>query len=180
MRRPIAPALLPLIALLAFGCAAGRRQPRPADFSLRYEWNEGSLPPPYYYEYTIRIGPGPQGEIEYRPDYAANDPPVWTETIPIQEADLDALYALCAEKGVFTTDWRPMDSPPIGGSSDSMEITADGSQISIPSFVAGEQGANDLREVYEAINALVPREIWTALQLQGDQYRMEYLAGQDQ
>src|SRR5690554_3169233 len=54
----------------------------PADFQIEYEWHEGSLPPPYHYEYTIRIGPGAQGEIVFLPDYPSDDTPVWTEPFP--------------------------------------------------------------------------------------------------
>ena len=35
----------------------------PADLSILYECRAGSMPPPHYYEYSIRIGPGLQGEV---------------------------------------------------------------------------------------------------------------------
>ena len=49
--------LLPL-ALLAcslFGPKGPDMTTRPADFSALYHWSEGSLPPPYHYEYSIYV-----------------------------------------------------------------------------------------------------------------------------
>ena len=40
----------------------------PADFALRYEFREGSLPPPAHYEYSIRIGPGGRGTFSRHSD----------------------------------------------------------------------------------------------------------------
>ncbi|HUT36408.1 MAG TPA: hypothetical protein VNE39_23175 [Planctomycetota bacterium] len=56
-----------------------RREGRPADFGFRYDWREGSLPPPYHYEYTISVSPEGEGTIVFRPDYPEHDVPAWEE-----------------------------------------------------------------------------------------------------
>src|SRR5687768_8853812 len=94
--------LLCLLLLFSFGCATSTEmKPRPADFRVQYHWSEGSLPPPYHSEYTIRLGPGLQGEIEFQPDYPSGDTPIWIETFEIEDEDLEKLYALMWAKGIF-------------------------------------------------------------------------------
>ena len=63
-----------LLLLIAAGCTTVTPTPnsldtRPADFNVIYEWQEGSLPPPYHYEYTITIKADGQGQIVMIPDY---------------------------------------------------------------------------------------------------------------
>src|SRR5690242_18655655 len=35
----------------------------PVDLALTYEYRAGSMPPPYHDEYTVTIGPGPNGNV---------------------------------------------------------------------------------------------------------------------
>jgi hypothetical protein len=69
---------------------------------IRYRWQEGSCPPPYHYDYTIRVGPGLHGEIKYRPDYGFNDPPVWNESFNPSARQLASLSDLMHAKGFLT------------------------------------------------------------------------------
>ena len=66
-------------------------QSRPEDFTLQYDWCAGSMPPPYHYEYTIRIGPDLQGEIVFHPDYPGLGAPEWIESFDVAEESLDVL-----------------------------------------------------------------------------------------
>jgi len=142
----------------------------PADLALRYEWREGSVPPPYHYEYTVRLGPGGQGEVVFRPDYAQHDPPVWTEAFSVPGEALAGLYALLAEAGVFTRRWRRSPRLPIGGSTAWLEATAGGRTVTVPAGLAQSQAAA-IGAVYEAIRGLVPGAIWAKLLARRDDYR---------
>jgi hypothetical protein len=155
---------------LMWGCGAPPPRPRPDDFQATYTWSEGSLPPPHHYWYTVRVGPGGRGEIEYHPDYAFNNPPVWTETFGVDDAALERLYLLMAQQGVFTQQWRRRDSPPVGGSSDSLAVIAHGEQFAIPSSIADDNQARAAGEVYTAIKALAPEATWAKLTAQREQY----------
>ena len=53
---------------------------KPDDFQVQYYWEVGSLPPPYFYAYTITLGPEAKGEIRFMPGYSNDDPPIWIET----------------------------------------------------------------------------------------------------
>jgi hypothetical protein len=145
-------------------------QTKPDDFQVQYTWETGSLPPPYFYAYTITLGPEAKGEISFVPGYSNNDPPRWIETWDLAADDLDQLYAILLYTGAFTKDWSQLEDIPTGGSADKLLITAYGQQFSIPSYVAGEQQAKDIRVVYNRIGTLVPQAIWNKLEAQHEEY----------
>lgn len=162
--------LLSLLVLFSFGCSTqNEMRPRPADFSVQYEWREGSLSSSYPYAYTIRIGPDTQGEM-FGPDYSSNNPLVWTETFNVEERDLEKLYALMSEKGMFTKSWQQEDIPLAGGSVEWLEVTAHGEHFLVPRYVAGEKEEEAIKEVYAAINSLVPETVWAKLYSQREQH----------
>lgn len=141
----------------------------PNDFRILYEWQEGSLPPPYHYEYTITIEPDGRGQIVMVPDYPSDDVPTWTETFDLSRAELDTLYRFLMGQGLFTHSWRAQDDPPVGGSSQSLIVTAHEQEIVIPSYVIPAQDAA-AREISAAIVAMVPKPIWEKLNAQREQY----------
>jgi hypothetical protein len=152
-----------ILLILATGCTAMNPTPdpldsRPADFKVVYDWQEGSLPPPYHYEYTITLAPDGQGQIVMVPDYAFSNPPTWTETFTVTPAQLDQFYRLLIDKGLFTQRWQAQADPPVGGSYDSLKITAHGQQIAIPSFVISAQAAA-AKDISAALRALVSPDL---------------------
>jgi hypothetical protein len=170
--------LLSLLVLFSFGCSTqNEMRPRPADFSVQYEWREGSSPSPSCYAYTIRIGPGTQGEV-FSPDHSSNNPSVWTETFSVEDGDLEKLYALMSEKGMFTKSWQQEDISPAGGSVEWLEVTAHEEHFLVPRHVAGEKEAEAIKEVYAAINSLVPGTVWAKLYSQCEQHEQGFLSKQ--
>jgi hypothetical protein len=166
------------LLILATGCAAMNSTPdplnsRPADFKVVYDWQEGSLPPPYHYEYTITLEPDGQGQIVMVPDYAFSNPPTWTETFTVTPTQLDQFYRLLIEKGLFTQRWQAQSDPPVGGSYDSLSVTAHGKQITIPSFVISAQ-ATAAEDIATALRALMPPGLWDRLNTQREQYQQEH------
>lgn len=73
------------------------------------------------------------------PDYQSENTPVWTEIFTVTPADLDRLYQVLTENHFFKTNWTALTSPPIGGSSERLTVTALGRETDIPSFVLPEQ-----------------------------------------
>lgn len=173
MRRIIASyAALLAAALLLAACAAGPPDEAvPDDFRLRYDWREGSLPPPYHYEYTITLGADGAGLISMVPDYPAPAVPVWEEPFRVPPAEVERLYRLISEQGALTERWRALDMPPVGGSSASMELTAGGRSVQIPSFPVDGQRER-AEAIYAAVEALVP----AATRADLDQRRAAYEA----
>jgi hypothetical protein len=165
-------AVLGLLLLASCGFFSVSAQ-RPADFAVRYQWREGTLPPPYHYEYTISVSADGQGEVEMIPNYPADDVPRWRESFVVAAADLDRLYQQFVAQGVFTREWRAQSSPPVGGSSESMQAIASGAQVEIPAFVIPRQEAA-AAELYASIKALVPPQQWSRLEAQRRQYQEAY------
>jgi hypothetical protein len=145
---------------------------RPDDFSVEYGWREGSLPPPYHYEYTIIIKPDGQGEVTMIPDYPSETAPKWTETFTVKEEELDSLYQVMVANGLFTQKWRTLDPSPVGGSRQSMTVTAGGKQVALEAHLVSDQEAS-AEAMYSAVEALVPKEIWDKLNARREQYMQE-------
>jgi hypothetical protein len=158
LRRPILRRLAPLAALaLLAGCPASAPGPQaeatamPADFAVRYAWSTGSLPPQYQYSYSVHLGPGSEGRIEFQPGYSG---PIWTERFPVSEAQLRALYATLRERGVWDRKW-PEGPAMAGAAGEWLEATAGGRRARLPDMPRDEDRAA-LREVYDSVTALVP------------------------
>jgi len=147
---------------------------RPGDFQVRYYWETGSLPPPYFYSYTITIGPGTDGSLEFVPDYTTYDPPLWLEGFQVSERDLDLLYAALYQAEAFEAGWEQSEDIPTGGSADKMTIIAHGREYLIPSYVDDDEKSKAIKRVYEDIEAFVPQAIWDKLNAQHDQYVLEH------
>lgn len=144
---------------------------RPEDFSLVYKWSEGSLPPPYHYEYSIKVGTDGAGEVRMLPDYEYSNPPEWVEEFRATPAQLDEFYQSARAAGFFSTRWETEEDPPVGGSSESLAVTASGKEYLVPWSVPPDQ-QEEARALFEAVNRLVPAEIWASLESR----RLKYMA----
>ena len=165
---------LSLIACSTISPSTQEIKPRSGDFSIQYKWAQGSLPPPFHYEYSIRIGPTGEGQLEMIPDYPGDHIPVWIEPFTVSQGNLEKLFQLMSDQGLFTQDWRPQVHAPVGGSSEWLAVTAGGQRIDVPASVAVNQAAA-AKEIYVAINALVPQAVWDKLNTQHDRYIQEHL-----
>jgi len=141
------------------------------NFSLQYEWREGSMPPPHYYEFTIRINSSLKCEIIFRPDYPSHNPPEWKEHFKVNRTDIDNLHRLMREKDVFSKEWAVEDRIAEGGSYDWLDIQAEGGSFRIPSDI---KDRTEIEEVYQFIKSLVPQKIWSDLHARRDKFEMEY------
>ncbi|MBC8507499.1 MAG: hypothetical protein ISR58_02840 [Anaerolineales bacterium] len=147
---------------------------RPDDFQVEYYWETGALPPPYFYSYTITIGPGALGEIIFVADYKDEGPPIWVEKIAISDAELDDLYVRIFDMSLVEESWQQTDDIPDGGSANKLSVTAYGQDFSIPSYVADEEQAQAARVLFEYIEGLVSQEIWEKLNTLHDDYVREH------
>ncbi len=142
----------------------------PKDFSVQYNWCAGSVPPPYHHEYTIRIGPGLEGEIVFYPDYPGQDTPVWKEPFEVGKEALEGLYALVAER-VLGREWVEVRDGTVGGSLEWLKGTANGESFRVPGRIAEPEA---VAPVYAVIKALVPDAIWARLMAQREQYERDH------
>ena len=146
---------------------------KPNNFHVKYSWREGSIPPPYHYEYLIHLGPKSEGTITFYPDYPMDNPPVWTETFSVNDKTLNELYSLILEKGIFQRSWTEIEDPPVGSSLEWLEVIAHRYHITVPSTIKESQIVDDL---YSTIRSIVPAQIWAKLMHQFSQYQSEYLS----
>ena len=144
----------------------------PPDFALRYEWREGSVPPPYHYEYAIRVGPGAGGEVLFYPDYPQHNPPVWHEDVAVSPQALAAVYELMGRQGVFRRVWRQPERHTVGGSQSWLEVTAGGHTVTVPAALAGDQ-AQAVAPVYAAIRALASEDLWRSLMARYEAFQQQ-------
>jgi hypothetical protein len=144
----------------------------PPDFALRYEWREGSVPPPYHYEYAIRLGPGAKGEVLFYPGYPQHNPPVWREDFAVSAEALAAVYQLIGRQGVFRRAWRQPERYTVGGSHSWLQVTVHGQTVTVPAVLAPEQ-AEAIAPVYEAIRALVGEELWRSLMARFEAFQQQ-------
>jgi hypothetical protein len=133
------------------------------------------MPPPFHYEYSIRIGPGTEGQVVYRPDYPSEGIPTWTETIDLTRQQLADLYALAVDRKLLRENWGRVEDPPVGGSVQWAEITSGGKTYKIPTQLQGFQ-ESAAAQLYEAVKALVPQATWDKLEAQREQYVQDYQA----
>lgn len=158
-------ALLPLAACGA-DAASG---PPPGDFGLRYDWREGSLPPPYHYEYTITLAADGSGLMTMVPDYPGPAVPVWEQPFSIPLEEVDRLHDLMIAQGLLQERWRERDDPPVGGSYAHLSVTRAGSTIEIPAFPAEGQAAR-AGAIFAAVEAIVPQAIRDDLERRRAEY----------
>lgn len=149
---------------------------RPEDFAVRYKWIEGSVPPPYHYEYEIHVGPGENGRIIFCPDYPMEAPPVWIEEFHLDNVTLNRLYEFMVEKGVLVRDWTDMEDATVGGELEWMEGIANKIHFKVPSAI---EESEMVESIYEFLRSLVPERIWTKLMSQQQQYEIDYLESRE-
>ena len=145
----------------------------PPDLTLHYFWVAPTVRPPYHNEFTILIGPGPQGNISYLPDYPNHNPPRWLEPLSITLDDLETLYALLVDKDAFRATWHVASPRPIGGEQAWIEVTAGDQHASIPSGL-NPRDAAAARHIFDAVRALVPQPVWDRLESQRQEYIQNY------
>jgi len=163
-----------LLLLICFTSCTSMPEKYPDDFSLVLEWDTGALPPEYHYQYTITIGPGPQGEFVYHPGYEASPDNTWITTLSVSIDDLQSLYDYLRENGVLRKNWQK-GMPLLGGQGTSIIITAFDQQYLVPSVSEVSQNERELVErTIEEIRSYVPADIWAELDSRQSDYEQNY------
>ena len=147
---------------------------RPADFTLRYQWDTGSLPPPYSYQVRVSVDGDGSGTAQIRMN--GSGAPAWSESVRASAEQMDETYKAFCESGVFATEWRNPDSIPVGGSSWRLRATALGERVVIPPYAVSTP-ARSLDRVVDVIEEIVPRRIWQTLEAKRDAYMASQRSG---
>lgn len=160
------------LALFATPCSPSdtTASERPDDFTLRYQWDTGTLPPPYSHQVLVSVDADGSGTAQIQMN--GSNAPAWSETFRATAEQMDATYKAFCESGVFATAWQNPDTYPVGGSSWRLQATALGDLVVIPPYAVSTP-ARSLDRVVDAIEEIVPRRIWQTLEAQ----RNAYIAG---
>ena len=144
-----------------------------SNIQIEYLWVAGSMPPPYHYEYAIRIGPGSTGTIEFCPDYPSDDTPTWLESFSVDETNLNLLQNMLQQPGILQEEWQKTDNFTVGGSMQWAKIKLGDGQFSIPAKLhsADERSVFGL---YDFIRSLVPDKIMARLNSRRQEYENNY------
>ena len=148
---------------------------RPQDFSLTLEWDTGSLPPQYTYMYVINLGPGLEGELDYRPGYDPNDTSQqWVTSFSVKEKQMEDLFTYLQSQDLFRTKWKQGEIME-GSPGTNLILFAYGKEFHVPS--ASELDRSEFAQVdtsIEAIRALVPKTIWDEMDARQTEYETNF------
>ena len=133
----------------------------PKNFEVTYEFSNGTVAPPYHYQWTIRILPGKRdAQYEFRPGYGGLESgiQVWKSSFPLPTSKRAALYAKLTKVG-FDRNWDDRSLPRVGGPTHALTIMGKNGPVKIPTFPAS--GADDRRAeaLRAAVEEVVPARI---------------------
>jgi hypothetical protein len=134
----------------------------PDDFSFRFRWQLGSVPPPYYYEYTIKINADGTGDIELLPDYPQHHPQKRTAPLRLNKTTINYLFEEMQSAGLFENVCPEVESNWTGGSQASLDVHAWGKEYHVPYSISSAD-LHRMEPVYLAIQELIPAQMLKGL-----------------
>jgi hypothetical protein len=111
----------------------------PGDLVINYFYTSGTVAPPYKYQYNVKINARGEGMISYSPDQVFDT--LWTQEFRVSKKNIKKFWDQLYAAGFFKNEWKSLDKHPIGGSYESLEITAKGKIYKIPPFPADKDNA---------------------------------------
>ena len=156
--------VLILGGILILGACAQISKTVPDDFRLYYYWNTGALPPEYYYQYEIEIGPDGDGTLTYQKGYKEDEGQGQVFSFRVDAQDWDDFYAWLQTNKILRSTWKETSDILLGGSTTSVKIQANGKKYVIPSVsVLSQNDRSAFYELEDQIEQLVPDEIWAQI-----------------
>ncbi len=159
------------LVLLVAGCAQQRPgvptaggDAMPADFAGVVEYGNGSVPPPYHYEWRLTFD-ATTVSVEWTPGYADAEP--WRETGDLTEDQRRRLYEQLRDAGVLT--FADTDDGLVGGPTGSVRLVAAGERHT-GVLGTSRAGQDVLDDVVAAVGELPPADAWTRLEDQQEQW----------
>jgi hypothetical protein len=165
-------AVILVLLLVVAGCAqqspgkpTADDRVMPPDFTGTVEYGNGSVAPPYHYEWVLRFDES-TAVVEWRPGYESDTEP-WRETADITDDQRQRLYQRLHELGLFGTA-KASDDGLTGGPGGSVEVTARGRVHDPGSLGGSEDSVRLLKDVAAAVEELIPAGAWNGLRARQD------------
>ena len=149
------------------GDSTGPSESRPDDFAFTFVHADGSVPPPFHAEWTVKVDADGAGLATFTPDYSGDGVPTYRSRFEVSDEDMDRIYADMRDAGLLE-DITETDDVPVGGSVETATIYADGETFDVPPF--DEDGGAPLADVSEAVRGLVPAADWASFESRRDAY----------
>lgn len=138
----------------------------PADFTGTVEYGNGSVAPPYHYEWRVRFDRA-TASVEWTPGYEETEP--WSHLLDIGVEKRERLYDMLRDAGAFTFDDNT-DEGITGGSTGSVELVADGKNYDTGSLGDSRAGQKVLDDVVAAVEELIPADVWAQMKDKQDEW----------
>lgn len=163
--------LLVALVLLA-GCGVERTGAGPAapamphDFVGEVGYSNGSLPPPYHYEWHVEFDTG-TATLAWTPGYEGAD--TWRDTVDLDDETRRRFYDRLQDAGLF--DFEDADDGMVGGPTAwaTFEGTPDG-RHDTGTLGTSDAGQDVLDELVDATEALFPAEVWAEMERKQDEW----------
>jgi hypothetical protein len=163
--------LLIAVLLVVAGCAAtpGKAVPAndtpgndtpadtmPADFAGEVNYGNGSVAPPYHYEWRVEFDTR-TARLTWSPGYAGTE--TWTETVDLDAGTREALYDRLHQAGLFEFPDEPDDGL-VGGPTGHATF----GDLYDGALGTSEAGQDMLDEVVAATEDVFPDQVWAAME----------------
>jgi hypothetical protein len=145
-------------------------------FEIVYHWTEGSVPPPYHYEFSIKIQEDRTGIVSYRPDYDLKDVPVWNRYFTIPQELYSRLYDLLVSSEFSSYVWKQGLEIYVGGSQEWCDGIIENHVFHIPTGLTRED-VDKARPLYLLFMQLGPEEMWDDLEQMRKEYMTRFFQG---
>jgi hypothetical protein len=150
--------------------------PQKPKFEIVYHWTEGSVPPPYHYEFSIKIQEDRTGVVTYRPDYDLEDVPVWHRYFNIPQELYSRLDDLLKSEGFYHYAWTQEIEINVGGSQEWCDGIVENHEFHIPTELT-RGDTNKAGSLYSIIRQLGPEEMWEDLEQMRKEYMTSFFQG---
>ena len=161
--------LVALLLVLVAGCGArvqgdptAGAGAMPADFAGEVTYANGSVPPPYHYEWRVEFDTT-SARLTWTPGYEGDQKEEWTEEVDLAKADREAYYDRLEETGLFEFD--NSDDGFVGGPTGRARFgNPPGDLHDSGTLGTSEDGKDMLKAVAEATEQLFPAEVWSGME----------------
>lgn len=160
--------LVALLLVLVAGCGAqvqgdptaadNPADAMPADFAGEVTYANGSVPPPYHYEWRVEFDDS-SARLTWSPGYEGDQKEEWTEEVDLGEDDREAYYDRVKETGLFEFD--NSDDGFVGGPTGRARF---GDLHDSGTLGTSEEGKDMLEAVVAATEELFPAEVWSGME----------------
>ena len=155
------------LVLLA-GCGSEVAAGMPADFAGEVTYANGSVPPPYHYEWRVAFDTG-TARLEWTPGYDGTEE-TWTDTVELDDEARRRLYDRIENTGLF--EFRNSDDDMVGGPTGRARFGSP--RHDTGTLGTSEAGQDMLDELVAATKATFPDRVWAEMERKQSEWEEQH------